>query len=261
MSPVPARATLVELHSRANSTVRRPNVPIPSPRQLAVSAQPPVVEFQASPKAIKKEKTRSKVWGLLGIRSKKSKDVLTKAAPPVGYIAPARAVVQQDQHTLTPSRGKSLCFSHVSRLTTVPKRVSSIHALQAHDTSKYSSRGAMPWPPSLHVTQSSVDAQAGGSTLSTMKQSDDFNPGSNEIDPRMYPRVMPKRKSLNGLFGVSIKEAESFRTRHAIEDPIQEETVIQPSPPYISRFADAVPSIPKSKSTFLAMLTDDADNR
>jgi len=109
MSPVPARATLVELPSRANSTVRRPSVPIPSPRQLAVSAQPPVIEVQASPKAIKKEKTRSRVWGLLGIRSKKSKDVLTKVAPPVGYIAPARAVVQQDQHTLTPSRGKSLC--------------------------------------------------------------------------------------------------------------------------------------------------------
>ena len=107
MSPVPARATLVELPSRANSTIRRPSVPIPSPRQLAVSAQPAVVEVQASPKAIKKEKTRSRVWGLLGIRSKKSKDVLTKAAPPVGYIAPTRAVVQQDQHTLTPSRGKS----------------------------------------------------------------------------------------------------------------------------------------------------------
>ena len=119
----------------------------------------------------------------------------------------------------------------------------------------------MPWPPSLHVTQPSVDAQAGGSTLSTIKHGDDFNPGSNEIDPRMYPRVMPKRKSLNGLFGVSIKEAESFRSRHATEEPVEEETVIQPSPPYISRFADAVPSIPRSKFTFLAMLNDNADNR
>jgi hypothetical protein len=98
---------LVELPSRANSTVRRPSVPIPSPRQLAVSSQPPVVEVSASPKAIKKEKTRSRVWGLLGIRSKKSKDVLAKAAPPVGYVAPARAAVQQDQNTLTPSRGES----------------------------------------------------------------------------------------------------------------------------------------------------------
>jgi hypothetical protein len=58
----------------------------------------------------------------------------------------------------------------------------------------------------------------------------------------MYPRSMPKRKSLNGLFGVSMKEAESFRSRHASEEPvIEEETVIQPSPPYISRFADAIP--------------------
>ena len=98
---------MVELPSRANSTVRRPSIPIPSPRQLAVSSQPPVVEVQASPKAIKKDKTRSRVWGLLGIRSKKSKDVLTKAAPPVGYVAPARAVVHQDHDTLTPSRGGS----------------------------------------------------------------------------------------------------------------------------------------------------------
>jgi len=94
-----------------------------------------------------------------------------------------------------------------------------------------------------------------------MRRGDDFNPGSNEIDSRMYPRAMPKRKSLNGLFGVSMKEAESFRSRHAIEEPVEEETVIQPSPPYISRFADAVPSISRSKSTFLAMLTDNADNR
>jgi len=106
MSPVPARATLVELPTRANSTVRKPSVPVPSPRQLAVSAQSALVEVQSSPKAIKKEKTRSRVWGLLGIRSKKSKDILTKAAPPVGYVA-ARAVVQQDKDTLTPSRGTS----------------------------------------------------------------------------------------------------------------------------------------------------------
>jgi serine/arginine repetitive matrix protein 2 len=87
-----------------------------------------------------------------------------------------------------------------------------------------------------------------------MKQGDDFNPGSNEIDARMYPRVMPKRKSLNGLFGVSIKEAESFRSRHATEEPVEEETVIQPPPPYISRFADVIPSIPRSKSTCSTML-------
>jgi serine/arginine repetitive matrix protein 2 len=113
----------------------------------------------------------------------------------------------------------------------------------------------MPWPPSLHVTQPSVDAQAGQSNLSTIKQGDDFNPGSNEIDHRMYPRIMPKRKSLNGLFGVSMKEAESFRSRHAPEEPVEEETVIQPSPPYISRFADVIPSIPRSKSTCMTMLT------
>ena len=133
----------------------------------------------------------------------------------------------------------------------MPKRVSSIHVLKAHDTAKHSSRGGMPWPPSLHVTQPSVDAQAGQSSRSTIKQGDDFNPGSTEIDQRMYPRVMPKRKSLNGLFGVSMKEAESFRSRDAAEEQVEEETVIQPSPPYISRFADVVPNIRRSKSTCL----------
>lgn len=105
MSPVPARATLVELPSRANSTIRRPSIPIPSPRQLA-SAQP-IVDTQASPKAIKKEKTRSRVWGLLGLRSKKSKDLLSKATPPVGYVAPVRSIGKKDQDTLTPSKGQS----------------------------------------------------------------------------------------------------------------------------------------------------------
>lgn len=104
MSPVPARATLVELPSRSNSTVRRPSVPIPSPRQLA-SAQT-VVDVHASPKAIKKEKTKSRVWGLLGIRSKKSKDVLAKVAP-VEHIAPVLKPIKQIQNTLTPSRGES----------------------------------------------------------------------------------------------------------------------------------------------------------
>jgi hypothetical protein len=89
-----------------------------------------------------------------------------------------------------------------------------------------------------------------------MKKGDDFNPGSSEIDARMYPRVMPKRKSLNGLFGVSMKEAESFRSRHATEEPVEEETVIQPSPPYISRFADVIPSIPRSKSRYLTNVDD-----
>jgi hypothetical protein len=109
MSPVPARATLVELPSRNNSTIRRPSIPIPSPRQLA--SAPPVVEVHASPKAIKKEKTKSRVWGLLGLRSKKSKDLLSKVAPPVEHIAPARKIVNKDQDTLTPSRGKSCCLS------------------------------------------------------------------------------------------------------------------------------------------------------
>jgi hypothetical protein len=109
MSPVPARATLVELPSRANSTVRRPSIPIPSPRQLA-SAQ--VVEkVDASPKAIKKEKTKSRVWGLLGMRSKKSKDILAKATASV-ETAPA-PVVKQDKDTLTPSRGQSRCSSRL----------------------------------------------------------------------------------------------------------------------------------------------------
>ena len=107
MSPVPARATLVELPSRANSTVRRPSIPIPSPRQLV--AVKPVETVIASPKAIKKEKTKSRVWGLLGIRSKKSKDVLTKATAPVEVAAPA-PVFKQDKDTLTPSRGE-LCSS------------------------------------------------------------------------------------------------------------------------------------------------------
>jgi len=109
MSPVPTRATLVELPSRSNPTVRRPSVPIPSPRQLA-SARPPVGEAQASPKAIKKEKTKSRVWGLLGIRTKKSKDVLTKSAP-VEPVAPLRPTTKQDQDTLTPSRSESPYFT------------------------------------------------------------------------------------------------------------------------------------------------------
>lgn len=100
-------------------------------------------------------------------------------------------------------------------------------------------------PPSLHITQPSVDAQS-GSFMSTCKQGDDFNPGSGDMAALLNSRTMPKRKSLNGLFGVSMKEAESFRSRHVLEEPVEEETVIQPSPPYISRFADA---IPRSKST------------
>jgi len=110
MSPVPARATLVELPSRSKSTVRRPSIPIPSPRQLA-SARPLVVEAQASPKAIKKEKTKSRVWGLLGIRTKRSKDVLTKPALIEPIAAPPKPTFKQDQDTLTPSRSEFPYFT------------------------------------------------------------------------------------------------------------------------------------------------------
>jgi hypothetical protein len=257
MSPVPARATLVELPSRANSTVRRPSIPIPSPRQLA-SAQL-VEKVDASPKAIKKENAKSRVWGLLGIRSKKSKDVLAKATAPVETAGPA-LVVKHDKNTLTPSRGQLPCPKYLSEANhPVPKRVSSIHALKAQGSTKYSSRSAMHWPPSLHITQPSVDIQAGPSTASTFesfRQGDDFNPGSNDIAALMSGRSMPKRKSLNGLFGVSLKEAERFKARH--QDPDDDEvSVIQASPPYISRFAEAGPSVTRSKFTYV----DDANDR
>jgi hypothetical protein len=122
MSPVPARATLVELPSRANSTIRRPSDPIPSPRQLAVSAQSSVADRTSVPvtcppvaQAIKKEKTKSRVWGLLGIKSRKSKDVLAgkaavAAVPATVAASPARHTIRTSiRDALTPSKGMS-CY-------------------------------------------------------------------------------------------------------------------------------------------------------
>jgi hypothetical protein len=118
----------------------------------------------------------------------------------------------------------------------------------------------MHWPPSLHITQPSVDVQAGPSTASTFesfKPGDDFNPGSTDIAALMSGRSMPKRKLLNGLFGVSLKEAERFKARHMEPDDDEEVPVIQASPPYISRFAEVGPSVTRSKFTF----GDNADDR
>lgn len=102
MSPKPARATLVELPSRANSVIRKPEPAssgtlraIPSPRQ--------VKESQNHSATLKKEKTRSKVWGLLGIKPRKSKDLMASTEGPVPppAVQPARLV-----KVLTPSKGK-----------------------------------------------------------------------------------------------------------------------------------------------------------
>jgi hypothetical protein len=105
----------------------------------------------------------------------------------------------------------------------------------------------MPWPPSLHITQPSVDvptARSTGSTLTSFDPGDDFNPGTGPMAALMSVRSMPKRKSLNGLFGLSLKEAEAFKSRH--QDPVEEEVQIQASPPYTSRFGG---EITRSKST------------
>lgn len=116
----------------------------------------------------------------------------------------------------------------------------------------------MHWPPSLHITQPSVDVQAGPTTVSTFesfRQGDDFNPGSNDLAALMSGRSMPKRKSLNGLFGVSLKEAERFKARHQ-EPDFEEVPSIQASPPYVSRFAEAVPSVTRSESAHLTNADD-----
>lgn len=104
MSPVPARATLVELPSRANSTVRKPTNPavavhpilLPSPVHHKVS-QP----FQPT---IKKEKTKSRVWGMLCIKSKKSRDMMADPESTEGRAYD----VSHKGDTLTPSRRKSI---------------------------------------------------------------------------------------------------------------------------------------------------------
>jgi hypothetical protein len=61
---------------------------------------------QTSPKAIKKDKTKSRVWGLLGIR-RKSKDLLSKAPPLVSALAALHKPEPKDNNTLTPSRGET----------------------------------------------------------------------------------------------------------------------------------------------------------
>lgn len=104
MSPVPARATLVELPSRANSLARKPDngdgaTIRPIPPSHLVKQQPQSQPSQPAP-AIRKDKTRSRVWGLLGIKGKKSKDVL---AQDDGRTAPAANILQR-LDTLTPSK-------------------------------------------------------------------------------------------------------------------------------------------------------------
>jgi hypothetical protein len=71
---------------------------------------------QSSPKAIKKDKTKSRVWGLLGIR-RKSKDLLSKAAPPVSAPAGSHKPEPRDNSTLTPSRGESILLWYELQLT------------------------------------------------------------------------------------------------------------------------------------------------
>ena len=103
MSPVPARATLVELPSRANSIARKPDhgegatLRATQPNHL-IKPQP----SQQFP-TIKKDKTRSRVWGLLGIKGKKSKDVLAQED---NRAAPAANILQR-LDTLTPSKRQS----------------------------------------------------------------------------------------------------------------------------------------------------------
>lgn len=104
MSPVPARATLVELPSRVNSLAKKPE----QGGGAGGTVRPIQPSHLGKPSAsqqvptIRKEKTRSRVWGLLGIKGKKSKDVLsqenTRAVPSANIL--------QRLDTLTPSKRK-----------------------------------------------------------------------------------------------------------------------------------------------------------
>lgn len=138
MSPVPARATLVELPSRANSIARRPtngSTPAPPiPPAVTVQQKPP----QPIEPSIKKEKTKSRVWGLLGIKPKKSRDLASQMVVAQSDVPNVRAAHKID--TLTPSRCESTkihradsqCHLESHRSVPSSRRLSSSRALRSN---------------------------------------------------------------------------------------------------------------------------------
>ncbi|WVQ79720.1 hypothetical protein IAT38_001820 [Cryptococcus sp. DSM 104549] len=183
----------------------------------------PKVVVEGPKKTLKKEKTKSKVWGLLGrSKSKKSKiQVETEEVPPVPVVKESWA------------RPTVMAQGSASLSTQIDEKYAAATA-----RSNYSSGSTTrPRPPVLHLTAPSVDdpsalAQHSASTLSkastptlvdsaqtastggvweSVVGSTSDRPSGNgprsAIEALMGPARLPKRKSLTGLFGLSNKRS------------------------------------------------------
>lgn len=116
----------------------------------------------------------------------------------------------------------------------VPTRVSSIHALRSIPIV----RAAPAPPPSAFHARAPAPAAAAPPTLHLTQPSADFNPDDQVFGPsirnsqiartdrsqdsgsatRRLSRTFPKRKSLNGLFGLTVKDHSHFEAVFAGND-------------------------------------------
>ncbi|KAK4686250.1 hypothetical protein P7C73_g3889, partial [Tremellales sp. Uapishka_1] len=191
----------------------------------------PVSPMRPEERTLKKEKTKSKVWGFLGGGKKKEKEDVKRAEAfdPFGST-----------HTVAASTYRTTAVPAVPIASTI-RSAQRTSTIRSDDTSTLPQE--RPRPPVLHISRPSTESSvqiitastASPATARTITFKPDVSPTNSPFpaaEPRVWetvvgsysdrpsvegprqvvaalmgPRGVPKRKSLTGLFGVAIKRS------------------------------------------------------
>lgn len=220
--PMTSKATLVQLPPRSTSIGRvlpkaRPIASIQAP--IAEQEPQPLSETKSRPEPLKREKTKSRIWGLLGGKQKKAqvrpeiRVVRDPEAAPRSGVDDAskpnlRAAVQHEikpcASTRSSFRPPALHISKPSQDVADPDQP----LLTASSSMSFVEEVDKAFGDSpLKSPTFSGKGEVWESVVGSMADRPSVDGQRHTIEALMAPRGLPKRKSLTGLFGSAIKKA------------------------------------------------------
>ncbi|TYJ53515.1 hypothetical protein B9479_005846 [Cryptococcus floricola] len=168
-----------------------------------VPEAPPAVVVEAPKKTLKKEKTKSKVWGLLGRSKSKKSKAPVEAAPPVPALPTKESWGQSSGPTQS--------------TTSLVSKMDEKYASATARTNYSSLRTSRVPVPAINATARSGSTLSGPrseegtviyeSVVGSTHDRPSTDGPRQAIEALMGPTRLPKRKSLTGLFGLGSRKS------------------------------------------------------